>query len=369
MLVAYGPDGHSVIAEEAALEQLQHWSRERRLYCPNCRGTVHVRGGAEKRTHLHFAHQKGECAWSTEAESVRHASGKMVLSAWLREQFPDALVTLEERLPGPNRIADIFVRHSDGRLWAIEFQCAPLNVEEWHHRHIAYRNAGIHDVWIIGNNRREKQEAFIEAVITSAHGILFLDPLVAPPRIWWRWPVSRDAAREWQRTSLPSDAARTVSLDGWVGRIGYGAMLTGRLQDVRLSASGMLLHPVRMQLEQRTHLLQKMAEASTIEEDLLIIYLRHSINEQTIHTVIVPLLHSYLHDPELLRRYNYGRGSPGLSVSSEDRQRVQKACTWRTQLVQQGYPLPALQELAKELPYVGPYAAFAGYMEMFLTIS
>ena len=292
--------------------------------------------------------------------------------AWLREQFPGSLVTLEERLPEPNRIADIFIRHADGRVWAVEFQCAPLNVEEWHHRHMAYRNSGIHDIWIIGNNRREKQEAFIEAVIASAHEILFLHPLVRPPRIWLRWPIPRNAVREWQHISgfhSFSGSIQPLSLDGWVGRVGYGAVLTGRLQDIQLSANGSLLHPVTMQLEQRTQLLQKMAEASIMDENLLITYVRQSIDEQAIHHVIVPLLHSYIRDPDLLRRYNYGRGLPGLLVSAEDRQRVQKACTWRTRLAQQGYPLSTLQELAKELPYIGPYAAFAGYMEMFLTIS
>ncbi|MHB8595645.1 MAG: competence protein CoiA [Ktedonobacteraceae bacterium] len=375
MLVAYGPDGRPIIAEETAIEQLQHWSRERSLYCPNCRGTVHVRGGPEKRTQLHFAHQKGECAWSTEAESVRHASGKMVLAAWLREQFPGTLVTLEERLPEPNRIADIFVWHADGRLWAVEFQCAPLNVEEWRHRHMAYRNAGIHDIWIIGNNRREKQEALIEAVLASAHAILFLDPLVRPSRIWLRWPIPRNVVREWQHVSSSynshssPDSMQSLSLDGRVGRVGYGAMLTGRLQDIQLSADGKILHPVRMQLEQRSQLLQKMAIASTIDENLLIPYLRQSVDEQAIHHVIVPLLHSYIRDPDLLRRYNYGRGLPGSPVSAEDRQRVQKAGVWRSRLAQQGYPLSILQELVKELPYNGPYAVFAGYMEMFITIS
>src|SRR5262245_60733943 len=88
MLVAYSPDGRSVDTEEEPLEHLQQWSRERSLHCPNCRGVVHVRGGPGKRAQLHFAHQRGECAWSTETESVRHARGKMVLAHWLHEQFP-----------------------------------------------------------------------------------------------------------------------------------------------------------------------------------------------------------------------------------------------------------------------------------------
>src|SRR5438445_13731928 len=119
MLVAYGPNGVPVIAEETPLAQLQQWSHERALHCPNCRGIVHVRGGPDKRTQLHFAHQKGECAWSTEAESVRHASGKMVLARWLREQFPRAIVTLAVRLPEPNRIAAISVAHPAGERCAL----------------------------------------------------------------------------------------------------------------------------------------------------------------------------------------------------------------------------------------------------------
>src|SRR5207248_4524502 len=169
MLVAYGPDGHPVIAEETPLDQLQRWSAEHLLRCPNCRGVVHVRGGPEKRMQIHFAHQRGECAWSTEAESVRHMRGKMVLAQWLREQFPLAKVTLEERLPGPNRIADVFVVHGDGQRWAVEFQCAPLDLEEWRYRHAAYRDAGIVDIWVVGNNRLERQEAFIEAILGTMH--------------------------------------------------------------------------------------------------------------------------------------------------------------------------------------------------------
>ncbi len=196
MLVAYGPGNQVVVAEEVPLERLQRWSQERVLYCPNCRGVVHVRGGPEKRIQLHFAHQKGECPWSTESETVRHMRGKMVLADWLRKQFPQASVSLEERLPEPNRIADIFVTHANGQRWAIEFQCAPLDIKEWQLRHTAYREAGIQDTWIIGNNRREKQEGFIETIITWAHEVMFLDPLVTPPRVWLHWAVTRETVQE-----------------------------------------------------------------------------------------------------------------------------------------------------------------------------
>ena len=364
MLVAYGPDGRPAIAEETPLAQLQSWSLDRLLYCPNCRGIVHVRGGAEKRTQLHFAHQKGECTWSTEAESVRHMRGKVVLAQWLREQFPTAQVTLEERLPEPNRIADIFVAHPDGRRWAIEFQCAPLEIEEWKHRHEAYRKAGIIDNWIIGTNRREKQEAFIEAILTMAREVLFLDPQVTPPRIWLRWPIARILAQEWQNGGKRS----ALTLDGWVGRLGYGATLISSLSEVRLDEQAYLLHPVRTSMETRIKLLQTLSAATTPDVSHLEAYLRQDMSEEALYSVILPLLRSYLLDPDLLRRYNYGRGLEEQPLSENDRQRVRKAREWLGTLTRRGFTTDRLQELLKEIPYVGPYASFVGYIEMLIAL-
>lgn len=369
MLVAYGPDGQAVTADEIPSEQVRAWSRERLLYCPNCRGTVHVRGGADKRTQLHFAHQKGECAWSTETESVRHARGKMVLAQWLRDQFPQATITLEERLPEPNRIADVFVTHPNGQRWAIEFQCAPLDIEEWQKRHTAYRAAGMFDLWIIGNNRREKQEAFIEAILATAHEIMFLDPQVTPPRIWLRWPVTRATAQQLQEPVTVQPAhSYAPALDGWVGRTGYGVTILGSLPEIRLDSHGHLVHATRQHLEARTKLLQAMETATTLDEKVLYHYMHSLVEEKALRMVIIPLLHAYRRDPDLLRRYNYGRGLENLPVSESDRQRVQKACQWLTQLAQHGFSAERLRSLFKNLPFAGPYAAFARYAELLLAL-
>jgi len=361
MLVAYGPDGHPVVAEEEPLEQLQRWSQEHVLYCPNCRGVVHVRGGPEKRTQLHFAHKKGECAWSTESESVRHMRGKMVLTEWLRRKFPLASISLEERLPEPNRIADIFVTHPDGQRWAIEFQCAPLDVDEWRLRHAAYRNANIQDTWIIGNNRREKQETFIEAIIDSTHEVMFLDPLVTPARVWLRWPVIREKVQEWR-----SGIGWILSIEGWVGRSRseYGVTLRGRLQDVFLGEDSKLIHPDRLAFEARDDLLHTMKSARSIDKTTLSAYLAPIVGEEALNVVLFPLLRAYLLDPDLLRRYNYGRGLWNQPVSDEDRHRVQRACVWLEKVSQQGFPLARLGSLAREIPPVGPYAPFANFVEM-----
>lgn len=370
MLVAYGPEGQAVVADETPLEQLRGWSREHALYCPNCRGVVHVRGGPDKRTQLHFAHQKGECEWSTESESVRHARGKSVLAQWLREQFPAATVTLEERLPEPNRIADIFIRHIDGQSWAIEFQCAPLDIAEWRMRHQAYRKAGILDTWIIGNNRREKQEAFIEAVVAQAQEAMFLDPQVTPARIWLRWPVTRAIAQEWQ-SKLPAKVGHGYrpALDGWVGGLGYGATLIGTLPEVWLDEQAHLRHPLREHIAARTRLLQSMSSATTVDSEALYTYLQYNVGEEALHVVLIPLLHAYLHDPDLLRRYNYGRGPFNQPLDNADVRRVQKAHAWFKKLERQGFDTVRLQDLIKEIPFTGPYAAFANYAETLLALA
>jgi Competence protein CoiA-like family len=366
MLVAYGPDGLPVIAGETPLERLQCWSQEHVLYCPNCRGVVHVRGGPEKRTQLHFAHQKGECAWSTESETVRHMRGKVVLAAWLRTQFPQARISLEERLPEPNRIADIFVAHADGQRWAIEFQCAPLNVDTWRIRHTSYRKAGIRDTWIVGNNRREKQEAFIETIIASAQEVMFLDPLVMPPRVWLSWTVSRETVRYWQ-----TERRRIPSLEEWAGRsrVGFGATLSSQLQDVCLSADSKLIHPARSTLEARTGLLRTMNDAQSIDEATLEVYVCPIVGEEALNVVLLPMMRAYLRDPDLLRRYNYERGYWDQPIRDVDLRRVQKARTWLEKLSQKGFPPSRLEELAKEIPPVGPYVALANFMEMLVSLS
>jgi hypothetical protein len=365
MLVAYGPEGQPVIAEGIDLAQLKDWSQRDLLYCPNCRGKVHVRGGPAKRTQIHFAHQKGECSWSTEAETVRHLRGKIVLAEWLQKEFPQASISFEKRLPEPNRIADIFVALADGRQWAVEFQCAPLHVDEWQLRHKAYLRANIRDIWIIGSNRREKQEAFIEAVIASASEVMFVDPLLTPPLVWLRWAVTPDTIREWQVVT-----GWTPSLEGWVGRSRskYGATLSGLLQDVSLGADGRIMHPNRSSFEARISLLEAMRTAQDIDKASLETYLKPIVGRDALNVVLFPMLHAYLLDPDLLTRYNYGRGSGDQFVNDSDRRRVQQARIWLERLAKRGFTANWLEKLAKEIPRVGPYMAFANYVEMLVVL-
>jgi hypothetical protein len=290
--------------------------------------------------------------------------GKLVLAQWLRMQFPTATVTLEERLPGPNRIADVFMLHRDGQHQAIEFQCAPLELDEWQMRHAAYRDAGIIDTWIIGSNRLEKQEAFLEAVLSFAREIVFLDPLLTPARAWLRWPVTRETVRSWQ-----SGVQQSPALAGWVGRLGFGATIQGDLDLLRLTSHGTFSHAQRTALAQSQQFLRKMEHATTLDPTIFQAYLSTQLDGAAIQTVMLPLLRAYLRDPDLLRRYNYGRGQWNQPVSPDDQRRVERARAWLRDLQQRGYPPDRLRELRVALPLAGPYAALAGYLEMLLTLA
>lgn len=364
MLVAYGPADQPIVAEEVPLEQLQRWSHEQQLRCPNCRGTVHVRGGPSKRMQLHFAHQRGACAWSTEGESVRHMRGKLILAQWLRVCFPQATISLEERLPGPNRIADVFLRHADGRRQAIEFQCAPLELAEWQMRHAAYREAGIIDTWIVGSNRLEKQEAFIEAILSHAREIVFLDPLLTPARAWLRWPVTSETARSWQ-----NGIQQPPMLSGWVGRLGLGATLIDELTLLRLTSHGTFSHVRRTALAESQRLLRKMEHAPAPDLATFQAYLTTQLDDEAIEIVMLPLLRAYLRDPDLLRRYNYGRGQWNQPVSPADRRRIERARAWLQRLESQGFSRQRLRELLPAIPPIRAYAPLASYLEMLLALA
>jgi len=366
MLVAYGPEGQPIVAKDVYLVQLKDLSRRNLLVCPNCRGIVHVRGGSEKRIQIHFAHQKGECSWSTETETIRHLHGKVVLSEWLQKQFPSTRITLEKRLPEPNRIADIFVTFDDGRQWAIEFQCASLDIEEWHRRHKAYGEVGIRDIWILGSNRLEKQESFIEAIIVSASEVMFVDPLLTPPIIWIRWAISRDTMLERQFVK-----GWTPSVEGWVGRSRwkYGVTLRGILGDVSLRADGYLTHPNRSTFEKQINILWDMRKAQDIDKAFLEAYLEPIVGGEVLDVILFPMLRAYQLDPDLLTRYNYGRGSGDYFISEADRRRLEQARNWLERLARREFSAQWFAKLAQAIPRVGPYAAFAIYMEMLALLS
>src|SRR5207245_5737242 len=127
---------------------------------------------------------------------------------------------------------------------------------------------------------------------------------------------------------LQRTAVQTPLLEGWVGHLGYGALLIGRLHEVHLDEQGKLVHFARSALEARTKLLHVMSTAPSLDEKALETYLLFSVDEEAIREVIMPLVRAYLRDPEFLQRYNYGRGRSGQFLDDADKGRVEQAHAW-----------------------------------------
>ena len=165
-----------------------------------------------------------------------------------------------------------------------------------------------------------------------------------------------------------AEATVKPAFEGWVGHLGSGVTLAGNLHDVALDEQGMLRHEARVALETRARLLEHMRSAAAVDETMLREYLRPALDEAALHDVMIPLLRAYMRDPDLLRRYNYGRGRWNEAISEQDAQRVKQARSWLEKIARQGYTPARLEELANEIPLVGAYAAFAGYMRMLATL-
>lgn len=152
MLRCITVDKETLIASNCEKELIKRLSKEKQLFCPNCKSTVIFKSGKVKRPH--FAHYESECVITNyEPETASHLKGKQVLYEWLKKKFPAADVEYEVYIPETNQIADIFVEHAEegmeGLRWAFEFQHSPLTSTDWETRHELYKSQGIQDFWVL----------------------------------------------------------------------------------------------------------------------------------------------------------------------------------------------------------------------------
>ena len=73
--------------------------------------------------------------------------------------------------------------------------------------------------------------------------------------------------------------------------------LIGSLYEVHLNEQACLAHPTRTALETRARLLQEMNTVSAPDEAMLRAYLHHSVDEEALRVVLIPLMKAYLRDP------------------------------------------------------------------------
>lgn len=135
------------------IEQLKRLRKENRFYCPICRERVYLKLGSKRR--WHFAHQANSDCVSTN-ETIDHLEGKKQLYEWLRRQ-KGVEVALEVYLPFIQRRPDLLIRYED-TLYALEYQCAPIDATVLHQRMSDYERTRITPIWIFGGDRLKRQK-------------------------------------------------------------------------------------------------------------------------------------------------------------------------------------------------------------------
>lgn len=153
-------DGELILLHERRWEGqeslLRAASREGRLLAPCCGARLILKWGQRKVRHL--AHPpRAECAYDrwSEPESPEHLAGKILLYEWCRRVYGSTarLIALEYPLAATQQRPDLYMELADGTRYALEYQRSAISPGEWAERHAAYEGEGIHDIWILGENR------------------------------------------------------------------------------------------------------------------------------------------------------------------------------------------------------------------------
>ncbi|WP_099810002.1 competence protein CoiA [Streptococcus suis] len=137
MLVALDEDGQ-------VFNVLENSAPQGCFCCPGCGGLVRYKSGKVLRSH--FAHVTlRDCHYFSENESAQHLSLKSSLYKWLQGQEE---VELEAYLPAIKQVADLLVNQQ----LALEVQCSSLSISRLQERTMAYQQAGIAVLWLLGKD-------------------------------------------------------------------------------------------------------------------------------------------------------------------------------------------------------------------------
>lgn len=170
MLYALTKDSKMITAQVATKEQ--------KYYCPSCHEPVILRQGHYYMAH--FAHLKQACGAFSEGETREHLRGKQLLATFFRAF--GAQVKLEAYLSGLKQRPDLLIQLPDHQLLALEYQCAPLSLRKLQKRSRGYQNAGLAELWILGNKYRLKHSLpqqvaqFMRWSKNCGFYLIYLDP-------------------------------------------------------------------------------------------------------------------------------------------------------------------------------------------------
>ncbi|MCM3586152.1 hypothetical protein M3182_10465 [Mesobacillus maritimus] len=129
--------------------ELEEYRRKEVFFCPDCGQALVLKLGRKRI--WHFSHQKeATCSYQYERESDYHLQGKLQLYQWLQDNQVEA--DIEHYLPNCNQRADV-VFYRENKIFAVEFQCSPLDPTMFLKRTNGYLQHGITPIWILGGNQ------------------------------------------------------------------------------------------------------------------------------------------------------------------------------------------------------------------------
>ena len=146
MLVAKDELGRVVAAYNKTAQQL-HSIRQKSLFCPDCKERVILKAGPIITPH--FAHLKHSHCTNYENESEAHLKGKLHLYEWFKKQ--NIPVSIEHYLPSIKQRADLLIKVKK-KYVAVEYQCAPISINEIIERTNGFLSLGIIPIWIFGSS-------------------------------------------------------------------------------------------------------------------------------------------------------------------------------------------------------------------------
>ncbi|MGE8004245.1 competence protein CoiA [Lysinibacillus sp. NPDC093216] len=156
MLVAQDHDKQRYYANEINYLFAKKITSENKLICPVCNHPVYHAGketlGVKGRQRAHFRHKPGSSCTHGTGETYEHVTNKLHVYNWLKQKYPNYQVELEYRIAETNQIADVFLMLPNGDKIVFELQCSVIPVITFLDRHKKYKDCGIQDIWIFGEN-------------------------------------------------------------------------------------------------------------------------------------------------------------------------------------------------------------------------
>ncbi|MFT8458393.1 MAG: competence protein CoiA family protein [Liquorilactobacillus ghanensis] len=126
----------------------------KKYYCPVCHQRLILKKGNLRIAH--FAHSTVCILKYGEPETREHLTGKLQLQQ--NFAFAGYKGQLEQYLPELQQRPDLLLKMTNGKTLAIEYQCAPLTVQQLYQRTQGYRKHGIRCWWILGENHWLKKK-------------------------------------------------------------------------------------------------------------------------------------------------------------------------------------------------------------------